>query len=187
MDDNLTNLLPASHVRSLRREYFLRLATVAGVLALGVLTAHAALLFPTYLYGQANAAAKQAELDTLRMSQATAQEREIAERLGQLRRDVEHLERLGRIPTGSSLVRSLLDVPRPDTLLTGIKLTRAEGETPGSMTVSGRARSRDSLRAYVAALEAAPGVASAELPISAYAKERDIPFIITLRLAAPSL
>lgn len=182
MDDNLTNLLPASAQRAFRREYLVRLATVAGTLGLALLVAHAALLFPTYLYGTANASAKQAELDTLKASHATAEEREIAERLGQLRTDIKHLERLATLRTGSSLLRETLNVPRPGIRLTGFTVARGQDETPDAMTVSGVALSRDSLRAYVSALEASPSITGAELPISAYAKERDIPFTITVRL-----
>lgn len=185
MDDNLTNLLPKSSMRTLRREYFLRLATVGSVLLLALLVAHAALLFPTYLYGQANAAAKQAELEALKASRATAEEREIADRLSRLRTDITHLGRLSTLTTGSALVREVLNVPRPGIRLTGITVARAQQEGPDTMTVSGTALTRDSLRAYVTALEAAPSVASAELPISAYAKERDIPFIVKITLTAP--
>jgi len=42
------------------------------------------------------------------------------------------------------------------------------------------ADNRETLRQYLGVLDALPQVAKAELPISAYAKEKDIGFTITL-------
>lgn len=182
MNDNQTNLLPISAVRKLRREYLLRLATVAAALGLALLAAHAVLLIPTYFYSNANAAAKQTELDLLTASRATAEERAVADRLSQLRADAARLTRVAALSTGSGLVREMLAIPRPGIRLTGFAVTRGEGETPSVMKVSGVARTRDSLRAYVSALEAAPSVSAAEIPISAYAKESDIPFTVSITL-----
>ncbi len=48
------------------------------------------------------------------------------------------------------------------------------------MTVSGMAATRDALRQYATALGGLPYVSKADLPISAYAKDSDITFTITL-------
>ncbi len=42
------------------------------------------------------------------------------------------------------------------------------------------AQTRDALRGYVEALNQLPYVSKADLPISAYAKESAIPFMVTL-------
>jgi hypothetical protein len=182
MIHNYTNLLPRSKVRALRREYFVRFACVAGWLTLFLLAAHAVLLIPTYQYSMQNSAAKQAELDALVASQTTAEEAALAERLSSLRADAIHLERLAVLPTASARMGALLALPRGGISLTGITFSREEEGMPLTMSVSGQAGTRDALRAYVSALETMPGVTKANLPISAYAKERDIPFTITLEL-----
>lgn len=183
---DLTNLLPKAYKRKLRADYFLRLATLAAFVGLLLVVAHAVLLFPTYLYGESNVRAKQDELTMLAATQTTAEEQALDQRITQLRNDIAVLGRLTTAMSGSELVRSIVAIPRPGVRLTGFTYARAEGDTAGKLMVSGTAATRDSLRAYVSALDSASFAENADIPISSYAKENDIPFTITVTLKKPS-
>jgi hypothetical protein len=181
LHSELTNLLPRSSVRGLRRQYFVRLATVA--LGLGVvgLFVHSVLLFPSYLYTRSETKRLQAELDQLAASASSLEEKEINARIKSVQDDIAYLGRLDTQPAASAAVRALISVPRAGVTLSGFTYT---APTPASkeaqMTVTGTAATRDSLRLYVDSLKRLSFISKADLPISAYAKESQIPFTITL-------
>ncbi len=181
MHPELTNLLPASFIRDLRHGYFLRVLTVGIFLAVFLVLVHGLLLIPSYLYASSRVASEQKDLDALTNSLQTSEEKEASTRIAALRTNVTYLSRLGTLPRASATVRSLLAVPRSGIRLGGFTFTApATAADAGKMSLMGVATTRDSLRLYTLALQQLPFVASVDLPISAYAKESDIPFTITL-------
>ncbi len=179
--DQLTNLLPRSAKRALRRQYFVRLVTVALGLGVFVIAVHAALLVPTYLYAHAEAARQQAELDRIAESVSSAEEKEVKNRIASVQSDIEYLGRLSALPTASGAIHAILLVPHGGIRLSGFTYAGPDGTAAAAkMTVSGTASTRDALRQYVDSLSSLPYVSSADLPISAYAKDSAIPFTITL-------
>lgn len=181
MSSELTNLLPEARTRQFRRRYFLRLTTVAFVLLAFLVLLHAVLLLPTYLYARSETARGKAELATLDASADSAGEAKVTERQALLQGTATNLARLGTAPTASAALRTALAVPRPGVALTGFTFTAPVApNSPAYMQITGIAGSRDALRQYATALGALPFVTGADLPISAYAKEADIEFTITL-------
>jgi hypothetical protein len=177
----LTNLLPRSGVRALRRGYFIKLAIVTVALAIIALIIHGALLLPSYLYAHQEVAREQGELDRISSSNSSAQERDIQTHIASVKSDIEYLGRLGTLPTASGAFRAVLQVPHPGIKIAGFTFTAPSGTAhTAQMTVTGTAATRDQLRAYVQALGQLPYVSNADLPISAYAKDNAIPFTITL-------
>ena len=183
MRDPLTNLLPEDRLRSLRRNYFLRLCATACVLATFLIAAYALLLLPTYMYLLNTASAKRARLANIESSLASSDEAELSARLDALSNDAATLVALGKAPSITGLMREILAVSRPGIALSGLAYTPANGKTPSTLAVSGTAATRDALRQYQIALQAMPFVASADLPVSAYAQDSNIGFSITLTLA----
>ncbi len=180
MSRELTNLLPLDKKRAFRREYFLRLVVV-GLLLLSCATAvGAVMLAPAYLSLSQERIAKEARLTQLEATLANAQERAIGERLARLSEDAEHLARLESHPSGSAAARAILLVPRAGIALTRIAFTPGAEEGANVMTLSGTADTREALRAYNLALSELPFVTMSELPISTYAKETELEFMITL-------
>lgn len=179
MEHNLTNLLPEERVRSLRRVYFLRLAVVAVLLLSGVTVVHGVLLLPSYLYLRNQVAERAATLATLSSSLAGSEEKEISARVASLSEDAEHLARLSSVPKASAAIKAVAALPRSGIRLTGFSFSPKEGGE-AAMSVSGVATTRETLRKFEQSLADAPYVTSTDLPISAYAKERDIPFTISL-------
>jgi Tfp pilus assembly protein PilN len=180
MSRTLTNLLPARLQRATRRRYFLRLAAVVLILATFLIAAQALLLVPTYLYARDQSMLGQEQIEALGGTGSTAETQEIAARSEALALAVADLSGLGSLPTASGALRGVLAVPHPGVALSGFTFSASNGTEPARLDVSGTADSRDGLRRYVAALAALSFVDSADLPISAYARESDIPFTVTL-------
>ncbi len=178
MSAELTNLLPEERIRAFRRGYFFKLGTVAAVAGAIVVLAHAALLAPAYLYLKDEVALEQAHLDEIAANLAASGEGEMRTRQKQLEADAARLVALASSPQATNVIRAVLQVPR-----TGIEISGFTFHAPqpdGRFAITGTAATRESLRQYALALSKLSFAKSADLPLSAYAKESDIPFTITL-------
>jgi Tfp pilus assembly protein PilN len=181
MSRELINLLPPDRKRAFRRGYFFRLGTVAVLLLCAMVVIHGVFLLPSYLYLHAIKQTRETELAGLDAKLSGPEQEAITARLSSLEGSASYLARLDTVPTASAAVRGILAVPRSGVRLRSITFAPpTPGAADGKMTLSGVASTREALRAYVLALQQAPFVASAELPISAYAQETDIDFTITL-------
>ena len=98
-------------------------------------------------------------------------------------RDAAALNALADIPSASGIFRTVLAVSRPGITLSGFAYTPAGDKAPRVLILSGAAATRDALRSYQLALQGASFALSATLPVSAYAKDTDIAFAITVTLA----
>lgn len=176
----LSNLLPASKRRALRREYFVRLVTVAFGLATLLVAVLCVLLIPSYIYAQAETAREQAQLDQIASSATSAQERSVNDQINSVKADIAYLGRLATQPTASNAIRAILAVPHPGVTISGFTYTAPSATAQAQMGITGTASTRDTLRAYVSSLGQLPYVSNADLPISAYAKDSAIPFTVTL-------
>lgn len=177
----LTNLLPRSGQRALRRGYFLRLINITVWLAVIALCIHGILLAPAYLYARAEVKREQTELNRISSSSSTAEERSIQTHIASVKGDITYLGRLATLPTASGAIRAVLQVPHSGIQITGFTYTAPSGTShTAQMSVTGTANTRDGLRQYAQALGQLSYVSNADLPISAYAKDSDIPFTITL-------
>ncbi|HYE22887.1 MAG TPA: hypothetical protein VEA92_00330 [Candidatus Paceibacterota bacterium] len=179
MSRELTNLLPPEKRRAFTREYFMRLATVTLSLFGVAILMGAAMLVPPYLAFSQELRVKEADLARLNALLDNAQEKEVGERLTRLSDDVEHLSRLKTQSSGTSAVRAVLAVPHEDIRITHIAFTPSPDGTH-TMNISGTAGTRSALQNYDQALAALPFIEATNLPISTYAKEIDLEFIITL-------
>ena len=178
MLSELTNLLPRERIHAFRRDYFFRLGVVAGVLCTALIVVHGLLLLPSYMYLNDSVSLDRAHLAELTANIASSGEGEMQARLARVKTDADHLLVLSSSPSATTVIRAILAVPH-----TGIRLTGYTFHTPspgGRLTVMGVASTRESLRQYHLALSSLTFAKSAELPLSAYAKESDIPFTITL-------
>ncbi|MDB5237092.1 MAG: hypothetical protein JWL88_194 [Parcubacteria group bacterium] len=180
MFPELTNLLPRSQIRAFRRGYFLRVATLGCFILIGLVLLHGLMLLPSFLYAHAEVIQESAQLAGLNASLHTSEEAQVRARLAQLSSNVAYLNKLASTTTASNAVRAVLAVPRTGVTLSGFTFAPSKAGKPGVMGLSGTAATRDSLRAYALALGALPFVTNADLPISAYTKENQIPFTITL-------
>jgi hypothetical protein len=183
MYSELTNLLPTDRRRAMRREYFVHLATVGVWLLVILVIVQGVLLLPSYLYESETAATRTAQLKDLSAHLATSQQQQVQSSLTALKTESTSLLTLNTIPTASTALRAVLAVPRPGISLTGFTFTPSGTGTTGTaraMQLTGTAATRENLSSYDNALAALPFVTNANLPISDYAMDNNIPFQITL-------
>lgn len=180
MHSELTNLLPSERLGSLKREYFIRLATVAVSSIAAVVLASSALLLPSYLFLHQEIQSRQARIADLDAQLIAVGGDSASKRLAVLYENATYLTRLATNTTATGALGAVLAVPHTSIALTGFSFAPPLTPGKGRMTLSGIASTREVLRAYVLALGALPFVTGVDLPISVYAKESSIPFVITL-------
>lgn len=183
MPERLTDLLSPERRAALARGYFLRLGTVSALFATALVIAAAALLAPTYVFLARSIAAREARLASMKAAFASSDDAALSARLSAIKDDADALSALEHSPSVSATVRSALAVSRAGVALSGFEYAPPAAKRPGSLTISGTAATRDALRGYQLALENAPFASSVSLPVSTYAKDKDIPFTITVTLA----
>ncbi|MBU6323482.1 MAG: hypothetical protein KGI41_02055 [Patescibacteria group bacterium] len=180
MFSELMNLVPRDAKDAFRRDYFTRLGTLAGfVLALAVVI-HGVLLSPAYIFLETQIAGRQTELARISASLNTAEEKQVDARLSMLEQDTAYLAQLGSSPKASVALAGILGISRPGIRLTGFTYGKPDASGNGQMTVTGISDTRETLRAFVLALQAAPFIATADLPVSAYAQDKNIQFSIAI-------
>lgn len=176
----LTNLLPLERIQGLRREYYVRLATVALSTLAAVVIGSGALLVPSYLYLHQEIQSRETQAKDLDARLANTEAKEASKRLITLSSNATYLARLASTTSATAALRGVLAVPRSGITLSALSYTPPIKGNDGKMLLSGVASTRETLRAYNQSLATLPYVTNAELPISAYAKESNIPFSITL-------
>ena len=182
MNNEPINLLPPERQRQLAREYRLRLGTVVAMAITALTFVAGLLLLPTYVLLAQSALAKRAHLANVESTLSSADEASLSAHLDALSSDADILSALGRTPSASATIRTALGISRPGIALSGFTYTPA-GKVPGTLAISGVAATRDALRSYQLALETSSFAAEAALPVSAYAKDANITFTITVTLA----
>jgi Tfp pilus assembly protein PilN len=180
MDEHEINLLPMHRQKSLALEYRVRVGTVIALAITGLFVSATLLLLPAYVFLSKAEGAKQEQLGSIESALSVSNEPELAARLKRLVDDALELRSLKDGTPAVHTIRSLLAVPRGGVTLSSFVYTPAVGKAPQSISVSGISLTRDALRKYQLALEKVESVASAELPVSAYAKDANIPFVITV-------
>ncbi len=187
MSTELTNLLPRERVRTLERGYFFRLATVGLFFLVILIGIHAALLIPTYWYTKEQESLARNRLAELSQERAEAGFEDLAVRMNTFTERAGQIEALARTPSASDAVRGVLALPLEDITLTSFTYAPPNSDgTGGRMTVVGTSKTREALRAFDSSLSSLSFVSSTDLPLSAYAKESDIPFSISLSLTYTS-
>ncbi len=180
--NELTNLLPVARKNKIVRDYHLRVGVVLVALFTVLVLAAGILLVPTYVYLTGDVLGKEARLTTMKETLASSDGLSLSSRLAALSNDAAILLSFSNKSSASSIVRSVLGVSRPGITLSGFTYTPAVGKTPSTLLLAGTATTRDTLRNYQLALQSAPFAQSVELPVSAYAKDANISFSLTITL-----
>lgn len=178
----LTNLLPPERKVTLSREYLFRFGTCALVFLSALIVVHAALLVPTYAYVLEDKAVQEERVTELSLRREVSGFTDLSARVTALSERATMLEELRTLPSGSDVIRAVLALPRGGVSLSSFVYAPPNGSEQGYMRIGGTALTRESLRAFDSALGSLSFVRSRELPLSAYAREKDIPFEIALTL-----
>lgn len=183
MPDELINLLPPERQRTLARAYALRLTAITALLVTLLVCIAALLLLPTYVFLSKSVGAKETRLAGIESTLSSAEEKELSIQLSLLTDNAALLTTLAHASSASAIIRPVLALPRPGITLSGLSYAPEEAKKPRTLALSGRAATREALRSYQLALASVPFARAADLPVSAYAKDADIAFTITLTLA----
>ncbi len=181
MNNRGLNLLPPERLQELVSSYYARLAVAGLVLVTGVVIASGALLFASHVYLRDTLAVKEASLGHSG-EEATAEQSLLKARTATLASRARFLASVAQGRSTSALLRDVLAVPRSGITLVGFNYTPAAGSKPGTLLLSGTARSRDELHGYQLALMAEPFAATVDLPVGAYAKDTNISFTLSMSL-----
>jgi Tfp pilus assembly protein PilN len=179
MSTELINLLPASKRKILRREYFIRVGTLALLLLALTVVLSGVFMVPTYIFLNQQVSSENFELQRLSKSQTTEEQQEQQESVA-LQTEAAQLTKDGSAPTASALIQTLLAVPHSGIAIQGFIYTPTTATQKGTMAITGTASTRETLRNYDESLSSLPFVTNADLPISDYASESNIDFTITL-------
>jgi Tfp pilus assembly protein PilN len=180
MYTELTNLLPRSKIKSFKREYLFRLATVGILLLVLLVIILGVLLIPSYLYAREEITTESGALDRLSKTLDTAEAQQAQGELSTLQTESTQLTKLSSVPKASATIDAVLNVPRTGISINGFTFTPPQNGNAGTLQISGVAGTREELSAYDQSLGALPFVTNANLPISEYAQDSNIPFTITL-------
>lgn len=182
MHNELTNLLPNERKRALRHDYFVRLGAVAALMVTALALSAAVLLLPAYIFLTARASAEKAHLATSKSTLSSSGNAAFSEQLDALSNNTVLLSALAGAPSVSAIIRNALAIPHLGIALSSFTYASATDKNNNTLAISGIAITRDALRNYQLALQSAPFARSADLPVSAYAKDTDIAFTVTVTL-----
>lgn len=183
MHNELTNLLPPERQRAVARGYFLRFGVVIAWFVAALATAATVLLIPTYVFLITSVQAKQNYLNSVESGVSPSEVSSLSGRLASFSAEVGSLTALSKAPSASGLLRQALALPRPGITLSTFTYAPAASGKPATLIIAGTAATRDALRNYQLAVQNASFAQTASLPVSAYAKDSNIGFSITITLA----
>ncbi len=182
MNNEFTNLLPLERIRLITRDYYVRLGVVILWFLTALVVSSAVLLIPTYFFLAGSAEKKEAALAEIQATVSSADEAAFASRVAVLSTNIAALSSLADQRSVSHIIRTTLLISRPGIVLSGFSYVTATAKTRPSLDITGVATTRNALRNYQIALQGAPFVEAANLPVSAYAKDTEIQFTINTTL-----
>lgn len=173
-------MLPGDRNKLEKRKYYLRLIALTLVFASFLIIVAAVLRIPLLILEQGQARTSKGQADALSVKLASMGVNDSDSRLKVLSDNLTYLFRLSSTTSVTTTITTFTELPHPGISITGVNYTAGDKKALGKVTISGTAVSREALQKYVAALENTPLVRNTDLPISTYAKESDIPFVITV-------
>ena len=179
MNEELTNLLPSDRKKQLQKEYTKRLVTISVWAVSFLLITFTILQLPLLVFEIQDKQSNERELALLSAQLSNSGNTEASARLKVLNENLSYLSRLSTTTTGSEIVTSVTNAPHAGIHITGVSYSTPTKGVGGRVVLIGVATTRQTLQAYTDTLENLLRI-SVDLPISAYAKESDIPFSITL-------
>lgn len=178
MSHDVTNFLPSDKKRAFTRLYFTRLAVIVSATLLVLTVLHGAFLAPSFVYlSEVHEQAKQ-ELRAYDRVLSSDVATDVSMRLTQLETNAEAVRRASAGKATVAVLEEVLAVRTQGVSTDSYSIDSDAGVL--RVRIVGRAATRETLREYHLSLSTLPFVQTADLPLSAYAKETDIPFTITI-------
>jgi len=173
----MINLIPTHARKDVKTEYWVRVVTVWLFLLAAAAGIVGLLLFPSYMLVQSGLSIFE---DTYQdISQQNESYETLREEVRVGNGVANHIGRTEVTPVFIMIINELESLANTNVSLASYSFARTEGKVE-SISITGSAPSRASLAQFRDVLESHEFFDSAELPISNLAKDKDIPFNITI-------
>lgn len=181
----MANLLPQEEQKKIAKEYHVRLATVSVFVCAVLVVVNLVFLAPAYLeayYKERDAVSRIERFSNSSTGEVGPSDEELNKRVLALNKKI-----LSFIPKGdeglsrsvpTTVLAKIIDAKTSGVRITGFTYNFEQGRE--RFVVSGIARDRASLAAYVDTLKKDTYFTTTELPIQSYVKSVDIDFTLTL-------
>lgn len=168
------NFLPEENKNRVVRKYRLKLVLVYIGLSCVLFATGFALAIPSYaiLYAKRNAALLQEQ------TMSAGADRSIASEVKVLKEKTALADNASRQAPMAKILDKILSRQTSSISISGIGLKR--GEEEGTITLEGKATSRDALVAFSKALQGEPSFSKVDLPVGSLARAKDIPWTILI-------
>ena len=181
----MITLLPETGRSRLRREYRLRLASLAAVMSAGAFVLGAVALLPSYVAAGVSGAALREEAEALSGALANSSLKSAGESVRSSQALLAAVERTIEVPRASQIVTSLAQARPAEVTVTRIEYSVTEASI--AVRFSGVARTRSALLSFRTAVEKVPGVSGTDLPIENLTKASDITFALSVTMNRENL
>jgi hypothetical protein len=174
----MANLLPKKEQNALKREYSLRRFDVILFLVCVVLAVSLILLFPSYILSKVRATNVSAELEIVKKATNAANPTDdLTLRLREAKEKAVTLQVFEKNLSVYDLIHTF-ETKSPSIKLKDISYTRGIDDV--LITIQGRAGDRESLTTFQKQIKAYPNFSRVDLPISNFAKDKDIDFTMKI-------
>ncbi|OHA88148.1 MAG: hypothetical protein A2741_00810 [Candidatus Zambryskibacteria bacterium RIFCSPHIGHO2_01_FULL_43_27] len=175
------NLLPEIEKKNIMREYILRRYVVLALFlfALGAIASIS--LFPSYLLSSVKVVEVEEQISSVKSSAIFKEAEALASALNLTNQKISALKPPEKYVYLGTLVSSIVEKRGGSIRLNGFKYNRGDGKNHGVITVSGIARDRESLSAFLTVLKEEEKFLEVNLPVSNFAQDRNAPFTIDIR------
>lgn len=176
----MLNLLPQEQKIGLEREYKTRRLLAWTTILLVILAISLLLLVPSYILSQTKTAEVKGQLEhTKNILDAELQPNDLTNDLTEAARNARDMMPFTPKESVYSLIK-LFESKPASIKITNITYLEKKGDDPTTMTLAGIAADRESLKAFGRLMEARAEFSKVDLPVSNFAKERNIDFNITI-------
>ena len=173
----MVNLLPQKSIGRLRRNYYVRFATVLIILLVAAFAIGSVLLVPSYVVSERAADASERYLLAVEETIGVRERAGVTEDVRALTERLRILEDYTDEPSAKPFFEDALADLSSDIVITGIGF--AKGSDALGVSIIGRADTRTALLAFVEKLQESGAFEGVTIPVTQLAQDSDIPFSIT--------
>lgn len=181
--NNMLNLIPLEQKKRLEKEYKTRKFIMWATHVVVVLSISIVLLIPSYILSRTKAGEVMNELDHVkRVLDTELQPSEVTRELMEAAQNAQDLKPFTQTNSVYQLVKIFESKPA-NIRISNIIFDNEREPEPATITLTGIAADRESLRVFGRLMEARAEFATVDLPVSNFAKEKNIEFnmIITIK------
>lgn len=174
------NLLPEQEKKQIIGEYRAR-RTIVGLFFLFIVGLMSIIaIFPSFVLSGSRISGVETSLNNMKNSPIFKEEATLSSKLSEANLKLVALRPPKRDVDVSALFQAIVSRKKSTIRLTSFTYISAVGTTPGKVSISGIAKSREDLSAFVEDLKKIPEFKSVNLPVSSFTKDSNADFSIEL-------